>query len=196
MLAKPELVEQRDRISGKDLLRRVARIKRQKDRDQPAHDMGIAVAEILQYGLVAALAIDPLRKPHLARAALHLVFLGMLGFGHRLEHAAEFADVPIAGVPILQQHKVLSDFVDRHDGPCLDPEPQHRIPGGRKRYGTLKMPAVPGLNCRHGAGGTCHSALRSSTVSVSRGAMAASDATSSLPPIELVWSGGFLSVMI
>ena len=79
--------------------------------------MGIAVAEILQYGLVAALAIDPLRKPHLARAALHLVFLGMLGFGHRLERAAEFDDVPVAVVPIVQQHKVLSDFVDRHDGP-------------------------------------------------------------------------------
>ena len=42
-----------------------------------------------------------------------------------------------------------------------------------------------------------HSAARSSGVSVSRGAAAASEASaSSAPPIEPVWSGDFLSVMM
>src|SRR6202035_4840417 len=40
VLAKSELVEHRNRIGGQDLLRRVAGIQRQQDRDQAAHDMG------------------------------------------------------------------------------------------------------------------------------------------------------------
>jgi hypothetical protein len=113
MLAKTEFVEHRDRIGGKDLLRRVAGIQRQKDRDQTAHNMRIAVAEIIQHRLIGVMPVDLLGEPDLAGAALHLVGWGMLGFRHRIQRAAEFDDVPVAVVPVLQQRKIIPDFVDR-----------------------------------------------------------------------------------
>jgi hypothetical protein len=41
----------------------------------------------------------------------------MLGFRHRIEHAAEFDDLPVAVVPVVQQRKIIPDFVDRHRVP-------------------------------------------------------------------------------
>src|SRR5438067_7116497 len=48
VLAKSEFVEYGKRIRCQDLLRRVAGIKREQDRDQTAHDMGVAIAQIFQ----------------------------------------------------------------------------------------------------------------------------------------------------
>src|SRR5258708_7359710 len=82
--------------------------------------MRVPVAEIVQHRL-AAIAVDLLRQPDLAGTALHLVALGMLGLRHRPQRAAEFNDVPIAVVPVLQQRKIVPDFVDGHDGPRSPP---------------------------------------------------------------------------
>src|SRR5665213_1965808 len=114
MLAEAEFVEHRYGVGIEDLPRGVAGIQRQQDRDQPAHDMGVAVAEIVQERLIGGAAVEPPGQPDLAGAALHLVGLRMLGFGHRVERAAEFDDVPVAVVPIVQQRKIIPDFVDRH----------------------------------------------------------------------------------
>src|SRR5882724_4546338 len=113
----------RDGVGGKNLLRRVAGIKCQQDCDQSAHDMRVAVTEIVQHWCVAVAAVDLLGKPDLAGAALHLVGSGMLGFGHRSQGAAEFDDIPIAVVPIVQQRKIIPDFVDRHHVPRSIPQP-------------------------------------------------------------------------
>jgi hypothetical protein len=43
VLVKSEFVEHRDGIGRKNLLRRLARIKREQDRDQAADDMHVAV---------------------------------------------------------------------------------------------------------------------------------------------------------
>ena len=56
MLAKSEFVEHGKRISRQDLLRRLAGIKREQDRDQAAHNVGVAVAQIFQPRLAAAAA--------------------------------------------------------------------------------------------------------------------------------------------
>src|SRR6185437_10165234 len=66
VLAKAELVEDLDRVGVQNVLRRPAGIKRQQDRDQSAHDVGVTVAAIFQHRAVAAAALDPLRQPHLA----------------------------------------------------------------------------------------------------------------------------------
>src|SRR5579871_170661 len=117
VLAESELIEDRDRIGCQDFARGTARIEREQDCDQTPDDMGIAVAEVVQHRLVAAIAIDPLRQPDLTDAALNLVDGGMLGLWHRFEGTAEFDDVPVAVVPILQQRKIVPDLVDAHDGP-------------------------------------------------------------------------------
>src|ERR1700759_4584757 len=89
MIAKAEFVEDSRGIRRQNLFRRMAGIKRQQDRDQAAHDMRVAVAEISEYRLPVAVAVDGLRQPDLADAALHLVFSGVLGLRHRLQGAAE-----------------------------------------------------------------------------------------------------------
>src|SRR3984893_6648726 len=195
MFAKSEFVEHRKGVGCKNFLRRVAGIQRQQDRDQSAHDMRVAVAEIVQQRFVGSAAVDLLCEPNLAGAALHLVYGGMLGFRHGIQRAAEFDDIPIAVVPIVQERKIIPDFVDRHRVPALNPKAIYRIAADRKRYNRAKMYMVPGLICSQGA--ARHSAIRSSGVNVSRGAAAANEAPpSSTPPTEPVWSDARLSVMI
>jgi len=73
MLAESELIEYRKRIGCKNFLRRAARKQRQQDRDQSAHNVGVAVAEIAKHRFVAAVAADLFCEPNLAGAALDLV---------------------------------------------------------------------------------------------------------------------------
>ena len=84
VIAEAELVEHLERIGCENFLGRMPGIQRQQDRDQAAHDMGVAVAEIVQPRLAAIAPIDLLREPDLADATLHLVFGGMLSFRQRL----------------------------------------------------------------------------------------------------------------
>src|SRR4051812_15354034 len=96
--------------------------------------MGVAVAEIAQHWFAGAVAGKFSRQPDLARATLHLVGGGMLGLRHRIERAAEFDDIPVAVVPILQQRKIVPDFVDRrHHGPHLSYWDIYRTAEERKR---------------------------------------------------------------
>src|SRR6202022_2153089 len=181
MFAKSEFVEHRKGVGCKNLPRRVPRIQCQQDRDQSAHDMRVAVAQIVQQRFVGSAAVDLLCEPNLAGAALHLVYSGMPGFRHGIQRAAEFDDIPIAVVPIVQERKIIPDFVDRHRVPALNPKAIYRIAGDRKRYNRAKMNMVPGLICSQGA--ARHSAIRSSGVNVSGGAAAANEAPpSSTPP--------------
>jgi len=86
--------------------------------------MGVAVAEIVQVRFAVAAAGDLPGEPDLAGAAVDLVGGGVLGFRHRIERAAEFDDVPVAVVPVVQQCKIVPDFVDRrHRGPYLNHKP-------------------------------------------------------------------------
>src|ERR1700722_7142784 len=66
MLAESELVEHGDRVGVENLLRRAVRIKRQQDRDQSPHDMGVAIATVFQQRFAVAVAPDTLRQPNLA----------------------------------------------------------------------------------------------------------------------------------
>src|SRR4030081_2900767 len=79
VLAEAEFVEHRDGVGGQNLLRGVPGIQRQQDRDQPAHDMRVAVAEVVEQRFVAVAAVELLRQPDLAGGAPHLVARGMLG---------------------------------------------------------------------------------------------------------------------
>ena len=61
------------RIDPNDFIRAPARVDRKEDGNGAPHDMGVAVAEILQVRLCARAAVDLLGEPNLADAALHLV---------------------------------------------------------------------------------------------------------------------------
>ena len=73
MLAQAQPVEHGDRIGRKNVAGPLAGEHREQDGDQAAHDMGIAVAEILQLRFATAAAVELFRQPDLAGAPLHLV---------------------------------------------------------------------------------------------------------------------------
>jgi hypothetical protein len=114
VLAQSQPLEQFDRIGRQDLARRLARIERKQDGDQPAHDVRIAVAREVQERTGRAVALHFAREPHLAGTALHLVRFASLGLRQRRKAAAELDHIPVAIVPIVQQGEILDDLVDRH----------------------------------------------------------------------------------
>src|SRR5262245_9930077 len=89
-----------------------------QDGDQPAHDVGVAVAGKAQDRFAPAVAYDVGQKPHLARASGYLVCLGPRSSGQRLKGPSQLDDVTIPILPVIEQSKVRDDFVDRHDGDC------------------------------------------------------------------------------
>ena len=96
----------------------LAGIEREQDRDQPAHDMGVAVAGEGQHRARRAVRLDRGRKPHLAGAALHLVGVAARGLRQRRQRAAKLDQIAIAVVPLVQQGEILDDLVDRRSVPC------------------------------------------------------------------------------
>ena len=94
----------------------------------------------------------------------------MLGVRHRVERAAELDDIPVAVVPIVEQREIVSDVVDRHDGPRSILRSLYRIAGRSEAICLPKTGIVPGLLAAEGIG---FRAIRKRDlpVSVSRGAI-------------------------
>src|SRR5215475_8775765 len=117
VLAKPEALEQRQRVDIKNVAGAISRVEGEQNRDQAAHDVGVAVAGETQNRLALCAPFDVGQQPHLARAARHLVGLGPRPLRQRFECAPQFDHVTIAIIPLIEQGEVRGDFVDLHDGP-------------------------------------------------------------------------------
>src|SRR5262249_19735137 len=102
VFAQPELVEQRDRVALDDLARGLARVKGEQDRDQPAHDVRVAVAHKGEDRPTRAVRLDAGCEPHLAGAALDFVGVAARVVGQRRQLAAEFDHITVAVVPIVE----------------------------------------------------------------------------------------------
>src|SRR4029077_8258810 len=76
----------------------LARIEGEQDGDQPADDMGVAVADEAQTR-DAVVRTDSGGKPDLAHAALHLIGGASLRLRERLEFGAELGYRAIPGRP-------------------------------------------------------------------------------------------------
>jgi hypothetical protein len=85
---------------------------REQDGDQPANNVGIAVARKGEHRFVGG-GMDHGREPNLAGAALDLVCLDAVAFGQRVEQAAQLDHITVTIIPLVQQGKVLDDLVDR-----------------------------------------------------------------------------------
>src|SRR5262249_53057324 len=127
VLAKPEAVEQRQRVDIKNVAGAISRVEGEQNRDQAAHDVGVAVAGETQNRLALSAPFDVGQQPHLARPARRLVGLGPRPLRQRFERAPQFDHVTIAIIPLIEQGEVRGDFVDLHDGPrwvtLLPPNP-------------------------------------------------------------------------
>src|SRR5689334_6839727 len=74
-------------------------------------------------------------QPNLAGAALDLVGVGTCFFRQWRQHPAKLDDIPIPVIPIVEQLKILQDFVNGHG--CADAGGMAHIysPEGRKESG-------------------------------------------------------------
>src|SRR6266699_3322901 len=114
MLAQSHALEQRDRVGREDFSRALAGVDREQDRNQSAHDMGIAVAHERQHRTIPSVRANRRRQPNLACAALHLAGLIAVPLVERREAPPQLDDIKIAVIPIVEQRKIVDDFVNGH----------------------------------------------------------------------------------
>src|SRR6516164_10638192 len=101
-------------IDADDLLSCLARIEREENDNQPAHDVGVAIADEAQ-ARAGAVRLDLCRQPNLTHAALHLVGGRALCLGQGLKLAPELDDVAVTVLPIVEEGEIGEDLVEaRH----------------------------------------------------------------------------------
>src|SRR6476646_6720436 len=118
VLGQLETPEHHLRIDPNDLVRAPARVDRKEDGDQPAHDMGVAVAlEAEAQRGPGGGAIDLSREPDLTGAAANFVRLRSRSSRQWRQGAAELDHVAVAVLPVIQELEVREDVLERH-GSC------------------------------------------------------------------------------
>jgi hypothetical protein len=75
--------------------------------------MRIAVAAKMQDRLAGRVAAALAFEPNLADAAANLVGVAMRGRAQRLERAAEFDDIAITVLPVVEEGEIGADGFDR-----------------------------------------------------------------------------------
>ena len=112
MLLQTERAKGAQGIDGENLLWRPIREKRDRDRDQPANDVRVAVAAIMQDHLAVGARSRLAFQPYLTDAAPHLVafIVGRLAKG--LEGMTEFNDIAIAILPIVEGGEIVADGLE------------------------------------------------------------------------------------
>ena len=91
MLDQSEFCKQRALVEGNDFGSLLAGTGGKHDGHQAAYDVGIGIALEMQDRISRIQPIDGVGQPDLAYAALHLGEIVLVGIGHRLERAAQFA---------------------------------------------------------------------------------------------------------
>src|SRR5581483_5490075 len=112
-----QLRKKRRRVGAQNLVARLALIHGEEDGNEPAHDMGIAVAEELQDRSCARPLPHGAGEPDLAGAAAHLVGIRPQRFGERRQRSPQLDDVAVAVLPIIEQGEVGANGVEGHAGP-------------------------------------------------------------------------------
>ena len=113
MLVELKLLQHGERVGVADFLCRATRIQRYQNGDEAAHDQRIAVADKLDVPHTVLLEHGCI-EPDLADAAGHLVFIGMLLDRQWFQILAQFDDVTVTVLPIVQEVEVLDNRIDRH----------------------------------------------------------------------------------
>ena len=109
MLLQTQRAKGAQGVNGENLLWRAIREKRHRDRDQPANEVRVAVAAIVQDHLTVGARSRLEFQPYLTDAALQLVafIVGRLAKG--LEGMTELDDIAIAILPIVEGGEIVTD---------------------------------------------------------------------------------------
>ena len=112
MLLEAQRAKGAQRVHGENLFWRPIREKRDRDRNQPANEMRVAVTAIMQDRLAVAARSRLAFQPHLTDAAPHLVALIVGRLAKRLEGMTEFDDIAIAILPIVEGGEIVADGLE------------------------------------------------------------------------------------
>ena len=157
------------RIGGQDLLGGLALVQGEQDGDQPAHDVGVAVALELKHrgarrGPPGA-SSSPARPGWRSRAPCWRRCAAPSGSGGR--RAPQLDHVAVAVLPVVEQGEIGADGVERHGTvrpsllqPCDHGRPRAPSPilciwsrGGRDASRAGKSSGRPAVRCRRAAPG-------------------------------------------
>jgi hypothetical protein len=100
-------------IHAQDLLRRSIRKQRNRNGDQPSHEVRVAVATVVQSFFAFGVRLQFAHQPNLADAAPNLVGAVVRFFAQRLERMPKLDDIAIPILPIIEGSKVFANDVDR-----------------------------------------------------------------------------------
>ena len=133
----------------------LARIDREQDGDQAAHDVRVAVADEGQHRARRAVRLDVVASQTWLAQPCTLLASRAVAFGKRRERAAELDDIAIAIVPLVEQGEIVDDLVDRRSCRmpatavcCRSTEPYMRTAPAKAR----RIRRFIGRGCHTGAG--------------------------------------------
>jgi hypothetical protein len=112
MLLQTERLKSAQGVDGENLLWRPIREERDRDRDQPANDVRVTVAAIMQDHLAVGARSRLAFQPYLTDAAPHLVAFIVGRLAKRLEGMTEFDDIAIAILPIVEGGEIVADGLE------------------------------------------------------------------------------------
>ena len=99
--------------SNKIVAAGLSEIKREENGDEPAYQMGVAIASKSQHDAAAIAGAGRGGEPDLARATLHFVGIAAVVFRQRRQRPTELDHIAVAVVPIFEQRKIILDLLDR-----------------------------------------------------------------------------------
>src|SRR5271157_1296188 len=111
MLLQTQRTKGAQGVDGENLLWRPIREKRDRDRDQPANEVRVAVAAIVQDHLAVGAGSRLEFQPYLTDAA-HLIAFIVGHLAKRLEGMTEFDDVAIAILPVVEGGEIVADGLE------------------------------------------------------------------------------------
>src|SRR5262249_7972666 len=103
MLLEAERAQGAERVHFGDFARRTAGQESDQERDQPAHDQGVAVAAKAHQRDAMAVAVTLCDDPHLAGTALDLVFGRTVAVGKVAESTAKLDQEAVTVLPIIEE---------------------------------------------------------------------------------------------
>jgi glutathione S-transferase len=112
MLLQTQRAKGAQSVDGENLLWRPIREKRDRDRDQSAHKVRIAVASKMKDRLAGGARSRLPFQPYLTDAAPHLVDFIVGCLAKRLEAMTEFDDIAIAILPIVEGGEIVADGLE------------------------------------------------------------------------------------
>src|ERR1700722_10375244 len=116
MLLETQLAKGGVCIHGKDLLRRAIGKQRDCNGDQSSHEVGVAIAAVVQDFLASGVRFRLAVQPELADAAAHFGEVVARLLAQRLEGVSELDDITIPILPVVEGSKIFAYAVNRRQG--------------------------------------------------------------------------------